>query len=77
MISETDIESSPALTDAFGFPPEGPNVADRAEFWDLMPVEVRPEALAYIDGAVAALVKLGVEEQLAAIGGAVRRGTPS
>jgi hypothetical protein len=41
--------------------------AEPAAFWPSMPLEIRPEALACIDVAVAKLVALGVEERLAAI----------
>jgi hypothetical protein len=50
-------------------------IADASEvaFWDAMPLEIRPEALAYIDAAVAKLVKIGVEGRLGRI---VRTATP-
>jgi len=41
--------------------------ADPVAFWASMPLEIRPEALACIDGVVSKLVKIGVEERLAAI----------
>jgi hypothetical protein len=41
--------------------------ADPAGFWSSMPLEIRPEALAYIDAAVAKLVNIAVEEGLGRI----------